>query len=91
MTFARALVFGQTGGIVLALGALAFQPPAHGRMMLIPMTAHAAATLVPRATGNGAALIARGPAGSLIVSGDRNRLQAANILILAAPPAGCAA
>ena len=92
MTFARALVFGQTGSIVLALGALAFQPPAHGRMMLMPLNTQAAARLAPLAIDNGAALVGRGPAGSLVVTGDRARLAAlysAGILVLAAPPAGC--
>ena len=93
MTFARVLVLGQTGGILVAMGALAFQPPAHGRIMLMPLTADAAAKLAPMAVDNGAELIGRGPlGGSLVVSGDRARLaklQAAGILLLAAPPSGC--
>jgi hypothetical protein len=92
--WSRLLVSGQILGILLALSALAFYPPAAGKMLLIPLTDTAAARIAPLALAGGAALIASGPVhGSLIVSGERGRISSAfantGILILAAPPAVC--
>jgi hypothetical protein len=64
--------------VALVVGpALLLTPPAHGRMLLVPLTggsgAHLAADLVDR----GGRLLAPGPfAGSLVVEGDRDRLTA---------------
>jgi hypothetical protein len=92
--WSRLLVSGQILGILLALSALAFYPPAAGKMLLIPLTDAAAARIVPLALAGGAALIATGPVhGSLVVSGERRRISAAfartGIVILAAPPVAC--
>jgi hypothetical protein len=96
MWFSRLLVTGQITGVLLALAALAFYPPAAGRMLLVPLSAAAAARLAPLAVSGGAALVAAGPLrGSLVVAGERQRISAAferyAVLILAAPPALCGA
>jgi len=96
MWFPRLLVSLQIAGTLLALSALAFHPPAIGRMLLIPLTDAAAARIASRAVSGGAALIATGPVhGSLVVSGERGKLSAAfadnAVLIFAAPPAICGA
>jgi hypothetical protein len=73
--------------------ALAFAPPAEGRMILVPLWPQAADRLVARSAAAGARLVGHGPLPrSLVVSGRRAALapaMAAGVLILAAPPAGC--
>ena len=83
----------QTGGIVVGLTALAFAPPAQGRMLLVPVTAQGAADLVPLAVGTGSLLLGPGPLPRSYVVMGNTRLAAATsghaIVTLAAPPAGC--
>jgi len=83
----------QTGGIVTALTALAFAPPASGRMLLVPVTTRAASDLIPLAVGAGGLLLQPGPLPrSYVVMGDARLVAATSghaIVTLAAPPAGC--
>jgi hypothetical protein len=83
----------QSGGILAGLTALAFAPPAQGRMLLVPVTAQGAAELVPLAVGSGSLLIGPGPLPrSYVVMGDARLAKATSghaIITLAAPPAGC--
>ena len=87
----RALIAVQLGLGVLALLAVAFAPPAQGRMLLVPLNG----VPVSVATVNGlrATPLLAGPLpGSLVVDGDRGRLSALwsqGVLVLAAPEALC--
>ncbi|WHO40010.1 hypothetical protein PMI04_005305 [Sphingobium sp. AP49] len=61
--------------VLVGLGLLYGEPPASGRMLLIPMTPHARTELVPAAVAHGARLVASGRiAGSLVVEGRRDQL-----------------
>lgn len=89
---------GRTGLIVvqvalaaLALLAVAIMPPAHGRMLLVPLDG---GPIDPRAVNAAqATLLSPGPLpGSLVVDGDRQLLAgfwARRVLVLAAPAALC--
>lgn len=71
-------------------------PPAHGRMLLVPLTQGAKRALAPVAVAQGARLVARGPfAGSLVVEGDRHHLAPAllrrGVIALSADMGGCGA
>lgn len=88
------LTLAQVGMVVAAMLGLAFAPPARGRMLLVPLSSHAAATLPAAALDGGAKLLAAGPVpGSLVVVADRARLGgvslAAGMVILSAPPLLC--
>lgn len=76
-------------GLILLYG----NPPANGRILLIPMTAQARAQLVPVAISRGARLVAHGRLrGSMVVDGRRDRLlplMMAGILPLRATAAAC--
>jgi hypothetical protein len=81
---------------MLGLLLLAFAPPAHGKMILVPLTAGAASGMAATALSSGSLLVASGPIpGSLIVVGNRaalaNPMFRQGVLVLAAPPAGCGA
>lgn len=93
------LALGKTGPILvqvamamLALAAVAFAPPAHGRMLLVPLDGR------PVSKGEIEALSATplkaGPLpGSWVVEGNRRQLSglwAQRVLVLAAPVALCA-
>lgn len=92
------LAFGKTGPLVvqvalamLALLVVAFAPPPHGRMLLVPLDGKpvSEATIAEvRATP-----VARGPLpGSWVVDGERQRLSGLwgrKVLVLAAPSALC--
>lgn len=68
-------IVGQCSLILLGLIALTLSPPVSGRMLLVPLTAHARAVLAPAAIAHGARLVAAGPwAGSLLIEGRRDRL-----------------
>lgn len=91
-----ALVCLQIGMMLVMLLGLALYPPARGRMILLPVTADGAATMLAQATGTGALLVGRGPLPhSFVVEGDRAALAGLllrhGVLLLAAPPAGCGA
>lgn len=68
-------IAGQCGLILFGLIALTLSPPVSGRMLLVPLTAHARLALAPVAIARGARLVAAGPwAGSLLIEGRRDRL-----------------
>jgi hypothetical protein len=92
------LALGKTGPLVvqlalamLALLVVAFTPPAHGRMLLVPLDGKqvSEATIVEMQ----ATPVAKGPLpGSWVVDGERQRLwrlSARRVLVLAAPSALC--
>jgi hypothetical protein len=92
------LALGKTGPIVvqlalamLALLAVAFTPPAQGRMLLVPLDGQpvSQATII----GLRATPLVPGPLpGSFVVEGDRQMLSglwARRVLVLAAPAALC--
>lgn len=71
-------------------------PPASGRMLLLPLTHEAEATVAPIAVARGARLVAKGPwPGSLLVEGDRDQLVLAllrqGVIALSAQMGGCGA
>ena len=86
------LIVAQLALAVLALLAVAFTPPAQGRMLLVPLDGRP----VSRAAIEGLAAtpLKSGPLpGSWVVDGDRQLLSglwAQRVLILAAPAALCA-
>lgn len=65
----------QLGAVLVAVPALALAPPAHGRMLLVPVWPGSAAHLAADIVDRGGRLVAPGPtAGSLVVDGDRDRI-----------------
>ena len=93
------LALGKTGPIVLqlalavlALGVVAFAPPAHGRMLLVPLDGQPVSKAAIEAAA--ATPLRSGPLpGSWVVDGDRELLSALwakRVLVLAAPAALCA-
>ncbi|HEY0629987.1 MAG TPA: hypothetical protein VGD23_11740 [Sphingomicrobium sp.] len=85
------LIVAQLALAVLALLAVAFTPPAEGRMLLVPLDGQP----VSRADAEGlrATALTSGPLpGSLVVEGNRDLLSALwarRVLVLAAPAALC--
>nr|WP_047166645.1 hypothetical protein [Sphingomonas sp. Y57] len=84
----------QIGAVVAAMIGLAFAPPARGRMLLVPLSAAAAARLPAAALADGAKLLGAGPVpGSLVVVADRAQLGKVSpgdgVIILSAPPLLC--
>lgn len=81
----------QIVGGAAALVAFAFAPPERGNLLYVPLTRDARPAQA--AIEEGAALLARGPMGSVVVRGDRPRdagaLLRAGILVTAAPAALC--
>ena len=77
---------------MLALLAVAFTPPAHGRMLLVPLDGKPVSR--EAIEGLAATPLKAGPMpGSWVVDGDRARLSglwARRVLVLAAPAALCA-
>ena len=78
----------------LALLAVAFAPPAQGRMLLVPVMPGAAAKLPAVALDHDMLLLGVGPFdGSLVVTGDGQALMAplwrVGVIAIAAPPALC--
>ena len=86
------LIVAQLALAILALLAVAFTPPAQGRMLLVPLDGEPVsrgAVERLRATP----LVAGPLPGSLVVDGDRQLLSALwakQVLVLAAPAARCA-
>jgi hypothetical protein len=78
---------------MVALTALAFAPPERGNLLYMPLTP--AARPAQAALGDGFALLARGPLGSVVVRATHDRDTAAllrrGILVTAAPSALCGA
>jgi hypothetical protein len=82
--------------MAVTLLVLAGYPPAHGKMILVPLRAGAEHALIATAINGGATLVGTGPLPhSFVVDGDRAAIASAmfarGILVLAAPPAGCGA
>jgi len=77
----------------IALGWLLLAPPAHGQMLLVPLTHAASQSLPGLAIRGDTRLIATGPLpGSLVVEGRRADLSSLlrhATLVLAAPTGGC--
>ncbi|MDP9423218.1 MAG: hypothetical protein M3Q19_10370 [Pseudomonadota bacterium] len=93
------LALGKTGPIVvqlalamLALAIMAFAPPAHGRMLLVPLDGRPVSRAAIERLA--ATPLKSGPLpGSWVVDGSRERLSglwAQNVMVLAAPAALCA-
>ena len=90
---ARSLIGLQIAIAAIALGWLLLAPPAHGPMLLVPLTHAASARLPGLAIHGDTRLLAAGPLpGSLVVDGRRADLSSLfrhATLVLAAPPSGC--
>lgn len=90
----RTLLTAQVICGVVALSGMALYPPAHGRILLIPLGDRHAAAAPRLAFAAGATLLGRGPLpDSWVVVGERTRIVAQmrgwDMLLLAAPSAGC--
>lgn len=88
------LLTAQIVGVAIGFSALAFAPPASGRMLLVPIGAGAADHVLPLALDHGALLMGAGPLPhSYVVRADRaaiaGAMMRAGVVTLAAPPAGC--
>lgn len=85
----------QIGAALAAMLGFAFAPPAQGRMLLVPLSSGAAASLPAVAVDGGAKLLGQGPTtGSLVVMADRARLKLSpvrGVIILSAPAFLCGA
>lgn len=82
--------------ILFGLLGLYAVPPASGRMLLLPLTDGARASVASVAVAAGARLVAKGPwPGSLLVDGERDTLAPAllsrGVIALSAQMAGCGA
>lgn len=83
----------QAAAVAVAPLVLALWPPVSGPMMLVPLAGDTGA-VTRAALAGGARLLGSGPLpGSLVVMGDRagiaRRLGGWDVVITAAPPAGC--
>lgn len=79
---------------IVALVVATMWPPVSGDMLLIPIGGADANRVARKAVAGGAALLGAGPfRGSMVVTGDRARIEheigSWDIVVLAAPPAGC--
>lgn len=89
-------LWAQVGGALTALAALAFWPPAHGRMLVVPVAPGMDAGLAALVIERGALLLGPGAfPGSLIVLGDRDRVMRGmlghGVIAIAAPSMLCGA
>ncbi len=67
----------QFGFALCLVPALVLAPPAHGRILLVPLMPGSGVHLAADVLARGARLVAPGPiGGSLIVDGDRDRIVA---------------
>jgi hypothetical protein len=86
------LIPAQIATATFGLVVLTMWPPASGSMLVVPLVQDGGAAMQGALAG-GAALLGTGPfPGSLVVVGDRARIAprvAWNVVIMAAPPAGC--
>jgi hypothetical protein len=95
VTIPRSPLVWQLAVVVMLLVVAAATPPRRGAMLLVPIDGDAGVA-VRTGVAFGAALVRAGPfPGSVVMWGDRAALvgptRAAGILLLAAPPGGCAA
>ncbi|ONF95625.1 hypothetical protein [Sphingomonas jeddahensis] len=85
------IILAQIAVGIAALAMLALAPPAHGAMLLVPLMSDAPAARLAR--DSHALLLEQGPAGSLVVLGDRQTLfwplLRAGVLAVAAPVPLC--
>ncbi|HWI87314.1 MAG TPA: hypothetical protein VNT42_13460 [Sphingomonas sp.] len=87
------MIAAQILGAMTCVAAISAAPPPRGTMMLVPFGRTARNQMAALAIMNGAHLVQRGPAGSLIVIGERGRLlgplSSHHILVLASNMPGC--
>ena len=93
-SFSGTLLAVQLVAVVTSLGAIAFYPPASGKMILVPIWPGAERGLAARAIEAGGQLVDRGPLPhSLVISGLRSTIAPAmlssGVLIVSAPASGC--
>lgn len=84
----------QLAAIVASLVGMALWPPQSGALLLVPLLHQDGSSVAVLARAGGAMLLGNGPVpNSLVVVGDRTRIAqripAGDVLILAAPAAGC--
>ena len=89
----RLLMTAQAATIAVAVACLAL-PPAHGRMMLVPVDGRSSAATLAAAVAQGALPLEAGPVpGALVVMapapGMARSFLRAGLVPLASPPAGC--
>lgn len=92
----RMLLTVQVGLGLIAMAWMSLYPPAQGRILLVPLLDRGTDAAARVAFASDAVLLGRGPLpGSWVVVGERRRIAAhlhgADMLLLAAPPAGCSA
>ena len=90
----RNMLVWQLAAVLCGFLALAFYPPAHGTMVLVPAAPGAERGMIADAMTRGAVLVGPGPfPNSFVVKGDRSALAGPmlrrGVLVLAAPMAGC--
>lgn len=90
----KLLIPAQVAAAVIGLFGLTIWPPVSGNILLVPLTINDSNAVAKAALASGALLVGRGPfRGSLVVFGNRSSIARQsgswNILVLAAPPAGC--
>lgn len=93
---AKILIPAQCAVAMIALTLLTMWPPQIGNMLLVPLIQSDANSLAKAALNGGALLLGEGPfPGSLVVIGNRStiarRIRSWDVVIMAAPPAGCGA
>ncbi|MBD8678586.1 hypothetical protein [Sphingomonas sp. CFBP 13720] len=90
--FASTAALLQIGATVAAFASFALWPPAHGKLLLVPIDGSDRNAVSRLALDSGASLSESGPLpGSMIVLGDRHAigLRGARLLVLAAPAFSC--
>jgi hypothetical protein len=92
--FSHPLFLLQAIAAVTACAALALWPPSSGQLLLVPVGGQSVGEVAEVALAGGAPLLGTGPfPGSLVVVGERasvaREIKSWNIIIMAAPPAGC--
>ena len=90
------LLTGQIGLGFLVIAGMSLYPPASGRILLVPLLNRDSDAAARVALAANAMLLGRGPLpGSWVVVGERRRISAhlrgGDMLLIAAPPAGCGA
>ena len=89
-----ALDAAQAAIVLFAMAVVPFAPPAHGRMLLVPVTGGDQGAAIRAARDAGALILGRGPLPrSAVVEGARSQVTAAalraGMITLAAPSGGC--
>jgi hypothetical protein len=95
-SFRFPLISVQCTAIAIGMAIVALQPPESGRMLLVPIWSGSEGRAAQLALNSGVTLIGVGPLrGSVVVRGKRAVLADSawneNILMMAAPSAGCGA